>query len=346
MSSPRLHASPQVRAKLNESATKVFTQVFCALPLGCVLGGKVFVVHGGLFSSDDVKVADLKAINRFREPPDEGPFCEMLWSDPAPGTGRSPSKRGVGVAFGEDVTRAFLERNGLELLVRSHEVKDEGFEVDHGGCCITVFSAPNYCDQMGNKGAFIRFENDMVPHMTSFSCVVRGGGRREGGGMEKWKRCDRKGQGRNAEWGRGQTRGKLQRMKARAAAWEGTVALPEPSSVLLSSTVYSQTRLPYPRPLIPHRSRTRRSALWRTHPASCRSCDERVVGGEAGGFAGAKDAAARILREVARGTGRGGFAAAQRKKLLAAAMCVLSPEDPEHHDENERRRRQRHHHHY
>ena len=27
--------------------------------------------------------------------------------------------------------------------------------------------------QMGNKGAFIRFESDMVPHMTSFSAVVR-----------------------------------------------------------------------------------------------------------------------------------------------------------------------------
>ena len=26
---------------------------------------------------------------------------------------------------------------------------------------------------MGNKGAFIRFENDMVPHMTNFAAVVR-----------------------------------------------------------------------------------------------------------------------------------------------------------------------------
>jgi serine/threonine-protein phosphatase 5 len=40
-------------------------------------------------------------------------MCELLWSDPKPGTGRSPSKRGVGVAFGEDVTKAFLEDNQL-----------------------------------------------------------------------------------------------------------------------------------------------------------------------------------------------------------------------------------------
>ena len=32
------------------------------------------------------------------------------------------------------------------------QVKDQGYEVCHDGNCITVFSAPNYCDQMGNKG--------------------------------------------------------------------------------------------------------------------------------------------------------------------------------------------------
>lgn len=50
-------------------------------------------------------------------------MCELLWSDPQPGVGRAPSKRGVGVAFGADVTQRFLEDNGLQLLVRSHEVR-------------------------------------------------------------------------------------------------------------------------------------------------------------------------------------------------------------------------------
>lgn len=49
-------------------------------------------------------------------------MCELLWSDPHPGEGRVPSKRGVGVAFGADVTRRFLAANKLDLLVRSHEV--------------------------------------------------------------------------------------------------------------------------------------------------------------------------------------------------------------------------------
>ena len=52
--------------------------------------------------------------------------------------------------------------------MRSHEVKDEGYEVAHDGKCITVFSAPNYCDQMGNQGAYIRFEYDMKPRFHQF----------------------------------------------------------------------------------------------------------------------------------------------------------------------------------
>ena len=60
-----------------------------------------------------------------------------------------------------------------ELVIRSHEVKDEGYLVEHGGKCITVFSAPNYCDQMGNKGAFIRLPYSMKPEFVKFEAVVR-----------------------------------------------------------------------------------------------------------------------------------------------------------------------------
>ncbi len=59
-----------------------------------------------------------------------------------------------------------------ELLVRSHEVKEEGYTVDHDGKCITVFSAPNYCDSVGNKGAFIKFDGDMNPQFVTFDAVV------------------------------------------------------------------------------------------------------------------------------------------------------------------------------
>ncbi len=73
-----------------------------------------------------------------------GLMCELLWSDPQILPGRSPSKRGVGCQFGPDVTQRFLTKNNLEYIIRSHEVKAQGYEITHDGKCITVFSAPNY----------------------------------------------------------------------------------------------------------------------------------------------------------------------------------------------------------
>lgn len=162
----------EVRSKLSEIFVELFAEVFCCLPLAHVINDKVFVVHGGLFSVDGVKLSDIRAIDRFCEPPEEGLMCELLWSDPQPQLGRGPSKRGVGLSFGADVTKRFLQENNLDLLVRSHEVKDEGYEIEHDGKLITVFSAPNYCDQMGNKGAFIRFKApELKPDIISFSAV-------------------------------------------------------------------------------------------------------------------------------------------------------------------------------
>lgn len=35
-------------------------------------------------------------------------MCELLWSDPSPVKGRTPSKRGVGVCFGPDITQVCM----------------------------------------------------------------------------------------------------------------------------------------------------------------------------------------------------------------------------------------------
>lgn len=64
-------------------------------------------------------------------------MMEMLWTDPQDEPGRGPSKRGVGLQFGPDITERFCDRNGLEAVIRSHEVRMDGYEVQHNGRCIT-----------------------------------------------------------------------------------------------------------------------------------------------------------------------------------------------------------------
>eukprot|EP01135_Chromosphaera_perkinsii_P002725 Nk52_evm93s226 gene=Nk52_evmTU93s226 len=162
----------EVKSKFNDTMCEMFHETYRCLPLAQCIGKSIIVVHGGLFSRDDVTLDDIRKIDRFCEPGDSGLMCELLWSDPQDAPGRSPSKRGVGYQFGPDVTENFLNRNGLSLLIRSHEVKDNGYEIAHNGKCITVFSAPNYCDQMGNKGAFIKVSSpSFEPKITSFDAV-------------------------------------------------------------------------------------------------------------------------------------------------------------------------------
>ena len=134
----------EVKAKYTPQMAELFTEVYNWLPLAHCINRRVLVMHGGLFSRDDVTLKEIREIDRNRQPPDEGVMCEILWSDPQPQMGRAPSKRGVGVQFGPDITQAFLELNNLDYIVRSHEVKQDGYEIGHDGKCITVFSAPNY----------------------------------------------------------------------------------------------------------------------------------------------------------------------------------------------------------
>lgn len=161
----------EVKEKYTSKMVDLFTEVYNLLPLSHVINNKVLTMHGGLFKEDNITLEDIKKTERNRQPPEEGIMCDLLWSDPQPQNGRSPSKRGVGVSFGPDVTRDFCKLNNLDYIIRSHEVKPEGYEVAHDGKCITVFSAPNYCDQMGNKGAFITLDSKLSPKYTTYEAV-------------------------------------------------------------------------------------------------------------------------------------------------------------------------------
>ena len=121
------------------SVFKLFSESFSALPLATLIGKKFFVLHGGLFSDDSVTLDDIRKLDRHkqRQPGQAGLMMEMLWTDPQTEPGRGPSKRGVGMQFGPDVTKRFCDKNGLEAVIRSHEVRMDGYEEEHDGKCIT-----------------------------------------------------------------------------------------------------------------------------------------------------------------------------------------------------------------
>ncbi|KPI42575.1 Serine/threonine-protein phosphatase T [Cyphellophora attinorum] len=163
----------ECKAKYNEKTFKLFSESFSALPLATLIGKKYLTLHGGLFSDDKVTLDDIRKLDRHkqRQPGQAGLMMEMLWTDPQPQPGRGPSKRGVGLQFGPDVTKRFCDNNGLEAVIRSHEVRMEGYEEEHNGKCITVFSAPKYCDTTENKGAYINIGPELKLEFHKFDAV-------------------------------------------------------------------------------------------------------------------------------------------------------------------------------
>ena len=83
----------EVKSKYNDSMADLFSEVFCHLPLAHVLNSRVFVVHGGLFGTDGVKLDDIRKVNRVREPPDEG--TPSMGDARGGGQGRQLRWRGV-----------------------------------------------------------------------------------------------------------------------------------------------------------------------------------------------------------------------------------------------------------
>lgn len=161
----------------------VFMELFDSLPLCALVTGGAYgdclCMHGGIGPGLH-RVEDINLIDRFREIPQQGPFCDLLWSDPVdeyepdseqfedmtleewdeiefvPNTIRHSS-----VQYGMKATAEFLNENDLACIVRGHQVQEDGymehFVTDESeiAMVLTIFSAPNYCGDYGNRGAFL-----------------------------------------------------------------------------------------------------------------------------------------------------------------------------------------------
>jgi hypothetical protein len=76
--------------------------------------------------------------------------------------GWGDNDRGVSFTFGGDVVRQFLRRHDLDLVVRAHQVVEDGYEFFAGRELVTVFSAPNYCGEFDNAGAMMTVDDTLM----------------------------------------------------------------------------------------------------------------------------------------------------------------------------------------
>jgi len=156
-----------------EEIYELFLDSFEAMPLACDVNGDYLCMHGGI-SPELKNTNDIDKIQRFVEPPLHGFLCDLLWSDPVDDKDARKSKftknpqRECSVKFGLEPVKEVLKKNNYLSIIRAHQVQIDGYKMHRWGgqqafpSVITVFSAPNYGGNQGNKGAVILIENEKM----------------------------------------------------------------------------------------------------------------------------------------------------------------------------------------
>jgi diadenosine tetraphosphatase ApaH/serine/threonine PP2A family protein phosphatase len=148
-------------------------KAFQYFPLAAIISNKYFCVHGGL--SPELRFADqLYSINRVCDISETGIMADLTWSDPMEEAKKwTKSKRGSGYIFGRNETEEFLRNNKLEMVVRSHQLANDGYEElfmkDGRPQLLTVWSAPNYCYTSGNRATFMAIDDKLEYQLIEFS---------------------------------------------------------------------------------------------------------------------------------------------------------------------------------
>lgn len=141
---------------------KIFSDVFNCLPVSALVDEKILCMHGGL-SPEMESLQQIADLSRPCDVPDVGLMCDILWSDPDTSvSGWGENDRGVSFVFGADVVCDFLEKHNLELVVRAHQVVEDGYEFFAGRRLVTLFSAPNYCGEFDNAGGLISVDENLM----------------------------------------------------------------------------------------------------------------------------------------------------------------------------------------
>jgi protein phosphatase len=134
---------------------------------------RYLMVHGGL-SSEVKGIEDLAYANKVHP---ETEFLEdLLWSDPSDAVQDVVwSPRGAGKLFGQNVTENALKNVNAEILIRGHEPCEEGFQINHDGKVLTLFSRKG-SPYFNENGAYLdlplseKFENvtQLLPWIHKF----------------------------------------------------------------------------------------------------------------------------------------------------------------------------------
>ena len=171
----------ECKRRYNVNIWKKFTNLFNYFPIAAIIEENIFCIHGGLCPElKDPK--DILKISRPTEIPDEGFLCDLLWSDPDKDVLEFDknckddilgNKINKGVIFGEKVVENFIKKNNLDLIVRGHEIVDNGYEFFASRQLITLFSAGNFKGEFDNSSGTLLIDESLICSLKVFRPVEK-----------------------------------------------------------------------------------------------------------------------------------------------------------------------------
>ena len=152
----------ECKRRYNVRIWRSFTDLFNYLPVAAIIDEKILCMHGGL-SPELKNLQNIQDITRPTDIPDTGLLCDLLWSDPDKDVVEyDENDRGVSVIFGEKIVQDFNKKNDLDLIIRAHQVVDDGYEFFAQRQLITIFSAPNYCGEFDNSAGIMIIDESLT----------------------------------------------------------------------------------------------------------------------------------------------------------------------------------------
>uniref|UniRef100_A0A8C6Y8Q2 Serine/threonine-protein phosphatase n=1 Tax=Naja naja TaxID=35670 RepID=A0A8C6Y8Q2_NAJNA len=148
--------------------------IYSWLPLATIIDNQVLILHGGISDTTDlnflnsfhrnkVGIIHIKVLRYFTGCSSKVP--SKWWNQLLDRRWAECVKMGQ---FHQNSRRRLLQICCMKLLIRSHQCKQEGYEISHNGKVITIFSASNYYEEGSNRGAYIKLNPDVIPHFVQY----------------------------------------------------------------------------------------------------------------------------------------------------------------------------------
>jgi len=162
----------ECKRRYNVRLWRNFTELFNYLPVAALIDEKILCMHCGL-SPDLRNFSSINEISRPTDIPDTGLLCDLLWSDPDKDVLEfDENDRGVSVVFGEKIVQEFNRKNDLDLIIRAHQVVDDGYEFFAQRQLITIFSAPNYCGEFDNSAGIMIIDDALTCSLKALQNLI------------------------------------------------------------------------------------------------------------------------------------------------------------------------------